>query len=76
MGRQDFGDAAGKGLGRRQVEELVGTVGVGARAQDAGDEELGLGKALTQHAHEGDGDPLPHEHRFLAEIALRRPLQG
>src|SRR6266542_5854425 len=61
---------------RRQVDELVRAVGIRARSHHAGDEELRLGKALTEHAHEGDGPSQAVEHRRGAEVALRRAPDG
>ncbi len=50
----DLRDTASQLLRGRDVEELVGAVGVGAGAQDAGDQELRQREALAQHRHEGD----------------------
>jgi hypothetical protein len=44
---KDISDAQGEAASGRQVEELVGAMGVGAWAQDAGDAELRLGKLLA-----------------------------
>src|SRR5262249_13419991 len=56
------GHAAGEPLGRGQVQELVGPVGVRLRPEHARDEELRLGELLAQHGHEGDGPALAHGH--------------
>ena len=39
---------------RRDMEVLVGPVGVAVGADDAGDHELGVGEALAEHSHERD----------------------
>ena len=57
---QHQGDAGGELLGVLEMEELVRSVGVGVRPEDAGDEELSAREALTQHAHEGDGAAASH----------------
>src|SRR5438552_9601839 len=66
-----LGDARRDPRAGRQVEELVGPVGVGARAHRAGDKELGLREALAEHAHERDRAAEAREHRRLAEVRDR-----
>ena len=67
--RDGFGDA----LAGRNVEKFVRAVGVGMRAQHAGDDELRLRKFLAQHAHEGNTAALAHIGGLMAEGGLRRP---
>ena len=45
-------------------------MGVGVRAQHAGDHELCAGEFLAQHAHERDGAAFAHVHRRFAEKFL------
>src|SRR5215472_13508865 len=52
--RDHLGHAGGELLARGHVQELVGAVGVGMGAEQAGHQELGLGELLAQHAHERD----------------------
>src|SRR6185436_10120503 len=71
VGREDVGDAQREPLRRRDVEELVGAVRVGAGPEDAGDAELRLGELLAEHVHERDRATLTRVHRRLAEVAAR-----
>ena len=48
VGAEQAGDALGDPAGRRQVEELVGAVGVAAGDEGAGDDELGVGEAARR----------------------------
>src|SRR5512141_1298411 len=56
------------------VEELVRTVGIAVRAEDAGDQELRLRVALAEHGHEGNRAAFAERHRPFAEVRLRRAL--
>src|SRR5512139_3296800 len=56
---------------RLEVQELVRPVGVRARAEDAGDDELRLGKALTEHRHERDRPTLTLEAGLAPEAVAR-----
>src|SRR5260370_19765049 len=55
MVRDHLGYAARESFRRWYIEELVGAVRIGMRTEHAGDQELSLGEALAQHAHERDG---------------------
>src|SRR3990172_9915308 len=66
--RYHFRDTAGYFPGHRQVQEFIGTVGVGLRAEYAGDQKLGLGKLLPEHPHEWYRPAFPHGHRRPAEM--------
>ncbi len=57
---EDVRHTGGHFLAGGDVEELVGAVGVGVRAEDAGNEELGVGKLLPQHPHERNRATPPH----------------
>ena len=54
-------------LAKADVQEFVGAMGVGMRAQHAGDDELGLGEGAAQHGHEGDRAAFALERHRLAE---------
>src|ERR1700722_10431865 len=64
---EQFGDGGGHRLGHGDVEELVGPVGVGVRAEHAGCHELGAGEAALQVGQERDGAPLAVEPDRLTE---------
>ena len=66
--------AAGELLPRRDVQELIRSVGVRARAQDSCDEELRLRVFLSQHPHEWNGPTFSHVRGFAAKKGLRRAL--
>src|SRR5712664_2892077 len=66
LGRQDLGDAGGELLRVADVEEFVRPVGVGVRAEHAGDEELGAREFRAEHRHERDRAALAHPHHALA----------
>src|SRR6185312_705529 len=53
--RQHLRDAGRQLLGESDVQEFVGAMRIGMRAQHTGDHELGLGKFLAQHGHERNG---------------------
>ena len=72
VGVEHVGDGAGDTGGARHVQELVGAVGVAARAEHAGDQELRLGEPLAEHRHERDRAALADGARRLAERRLRR----
>lgn len=65
------GYARGQTLGCRQMQELVGSMGIGVRAQNPGDYELGGGESFPQHRHERDTAPFAHIRRGLSEIIQR-----
>src|SRR5689334_22524406 len=67
--------ATGYLSGGRQMEKLIGTVGIGMRPEDPGDEELCLREALSEHAHERDRAPDPHKSRRLAKPFTRSAFQ-
>src|SRR5689334_15629014 len=72
VGCEYVGDAEGEFARGRDVEELVRAVRVRARAEDAGDAELGLRELLAEHVHERDRAALAHVHCRLAEVARAR----
>ena len=76
MRRQHLRHRQGDAFAGRDVEEFVGAVGVGVRAQHAGDDELRVGELLAQHAHERDRAALAHHRRRRAEGRLRGLLDG
>ena len=59
----------------RQVEVLVRAVRVGVGAERTGDDELGLGESLAEHAHERDRPALPERAGGLAERRRRRRFE-
>src|SRR4029077_16918570 len=65
--RRGHGDALAGG----NVQEFVGAMRIGVRSQNAGDDELGVGELLAQHAHEGDRAAFAHVGGRLAEGFLR-----
>ena len=54
-----------------QIQELVRAMGVRARAHHASDEELRLGEALAEHAHERDRAADALVHCGFAEVRAR-----
>ncbi len=59
---EDPGDAGGEFLRVVHVQEFIRTMGVGVRAEHAGDEELRVRKLAAEHAHEGNGAAAPRVH--------------
>jgi hypothetical protein len=59
VGVEDEGDGRGELLGGGEVEELVGAVGVGVRAEDAGQQELGVREAAASIPMNGIDPPSP-----------------
>src|SRR5690606_40599564 len=59
--------ARGHALAHRDVQELVRAVGVGVRAEHAGDHELRTRELLAKHAHERDRAAFTHVHRRSEE---------
>src|SRR5690606_4451961 len=49
---------------------------VGAWAQNSCDEELRLGKLLSQHGHERDGAAFTHVHGWTVEVGARGRIDG
>ncbi len=49
------------------VQELIRSMRIGMRPQQACNEKLGIGKDLTEHAHERNRSTRTHVHRRLAE---------
>ncbi len=64
---EDLGHAGGDPFPGRDVEELIGTVGIGFRPQHTGDQKLHPGKALTQHAHKRNAATGAHIHGRCAK---------
>ena len=75
VGAEQAGDAFGDPAGRRQVEELVRSVGVAAGYECTGDDELGGREAVAEHAHEGDRAALAERTGGLAERRRRRLVE-
>ena len=69
-------DAGRDADARRDVEELVRAVGVGAGAEHARDEELRLRELLAEHAMNGIEPPSPMDIGGLAEVAAARPRRA
>ena len=63
--------ASGEPAGGREVEVLVGAVGVGVGAEHAGDHELGVGEPFAEHAHERDRAALAEQPGRLPERRRR-----
>ena len=59
-------DAGREPLGERDVQELVGAVGVRAGAEQSRHHELRAGVFLAQQVHEGDRAALAHESRAVS----------
>lgn len=60
------GDGTGETLAVRDVEELVGSVGVGSRTEETSDGKQSSGKLLTKKSHKGDRSTLSNETSGLA----------
>src|SRR6185437_14530203 len=69
-------DARGKPLGIADVQELIGTMGIGLRAEHAGDYELRVWKSAAEHGHEGNRAPLPLIGRRPSVVSLARGIEG
>src|SRR5215471_9631686 len=67
---QHLGDDDRDAFTGGNVQELVWTVCVRVRAEDASDDELRLRKLLPEHGHEGDRAALAHISRRRAEGGL------
>ena len=63
-------NAAGYFPGRRDVQELIWSVCIRLWSQYSCYQELGMGKLITQHAHERNGDTFARIHRCRAKIIL------
>src|SRR5579885_1432839 len=55
----DLRDTAGQPAGGGQMQEFIGAVGIGMRAEHAGDDELRPRVAFAQHGHERMVPPSP-----------------
>ena len=76
VGAEQAGDALGDPAGGREVEELVGAVGVAAGHEHAGDRRTGRrGTSLAEHAHERDRAALAERPRRLAERRRRHLVE-
>src|ERR1700736_4538659 len=64
---EHIGDGRGDALAGRDVQELVGAMGVRMRPQHAGDDELRPRKFRAEHRHEGNAAALAHERRRRTE---------
>ena len=67
-------DAAGYFARRWQMEELIGAVCIRVRAEYAGNQELGLGETLPEHAHERDRAANSHIAWWRAKPFTRGPI--
>ncbi len=75
VGGEEAGDALGDPAGGREVEELVGAVGVAAGHEHAGDDELGRREHRSEHAHERDRAALADRPGRLAEGGRRHLVE-
>ena len=73
---EDLGDAAVELLGELKVDELVGTMSVGLRAENTSNAELRVGEEISEHADEGDGTSLSVVSSGVTEVSLRGSLEG
>lgn len=74
--RHDLGEAGREADGGGHVQELVGTVGVGAGSEHPCDHTGGAGEPVGQHADKGNGPAHAGEPQGAPEVRAGRVLQG
>src|ERR1700687_2953165 len=70
--REHLCNAASQLLRGRDMEKLVGAVGVGVWTEHAGDQKLRVGKTLAEHPHKWNRTAFSHVRGRLSEIITRR----